>query len=605
MRSVQASQSAELFERLFENSPVATALSRLEDGVVVLVNDRFVALTGYDREELLGQTGAALRVWARPGDRSAFLAQLSAQGSVAAFVHPIQTKTGQRVQVVASACLLDIHGTQHVLGQLVFLHDLDRAHTDLREREAQLRLAERAARFGLWDFDVATQRIEWSAGLKLLCGLSDNGFDGTFDGFVALIHPDDRERFLEQRRPLVDRGQSVELDYRIRRADGGGERWLRTRATPRLGPAGNVVGTHGLVFDVAQEKEREQLLMLQSQIMANMAEGVCLVSAKSDNIVFTNTRFERMLGYSNGELRGRHVSVVNAEDGRDPGAVAEAIIGEMRRAGLWRGEVRNRRKDGGELLCRVSISAFDHAEYGLVWVAVHNDVTEAHEAQQARDVAYAELERLSANLRESIERERGAIARDVHDQLGSVLTAMRMRLEALAKKKEWADAEEWRGALLVVAGMAQSAQVAARTICDRLRPPMLDDLGLAETCRWSVQEWSRGCGIRARIRLREPVRTTGPDVATDLYRALQEMLTNVARHAGASLVQVRLLSSAHGVRLHVLDNGRGFDAQRRERRGFGLSSLNERAMRHDGTLRVRSGPHGTSIAISLPLRKPS
>ena len=211
------------------------------------------------------------------------------------------------------------------------------------------------------------------------------------------------------------------------------------------------------------------------------------------------------------------------------------------------------------------------------------------------------MRRLAANRQESIERERAAIARDVHDHLGSVLTGIRMRLESLAQK-EGLDPAECRLALRQVAATAQSALAAARAICDRLRPPMLDDLGLAETCRWSVQQWMRDSGIRALVRLREPVAAPDPDVATDLYRALQELLTNAARHSGASLVQVRLLATRTAIRLCVADNGRGFDAQRRDGQGFGLLGVRERAARHGGAVRVRSGAQGTAVAITLPLR---
>lgn len=600
MQPVQASFPPELFQRLFESSPVAAAISRLDDARILHVNDAFVALTGYARGELMGNTVTGLGIWVRPEERSAFAAQLVQRRAVPGFVHEIRLKSGEQVHVVASACLVDIGGSDHILGQLVFLRDLDAAHASLRERDARLRLAEQAALFGMWDLDLDSGRLHWSEGLERLFGLAQGGFGGSFDEFLALIHPEDRTRFLGERAALIERGQNTQFDYRIRRADGT-VRWLRSRGSPKFDRRGRVVGAYGLAMDVTSEKEREQLLMLQSQIMTNMAEGVALVSASDARIVFANRRYEQMFGYGAGELQGRHISVVNAHSDRDPVAVAEAIMAELRRAGIWRGDVKNRRRDGSEFWSRATVTAFDHADHGPVWVTVQTDVTEARLAKEQSDAARAQLERLSANLRGSIEAERAAIARDVHDQLGSVLTGMRMRLEALAQNRKL-DPDATRAGLREIAGIAQAALSASRSICDRLRPSLLDELGLPETCRWSVREWAHASGIRCRVRVREPMALPDPDVATDLYRALQEMLNNVARHAAAGRVEVRLLSSARCVRLRVQDDGRGFNAQARETRGFGLLSLTERASRHGGTLRIRSGQQGTSIAISLPLR---
>ena len=133
----------------------------------------------------------------------------------------------------------------------------------------------------------------------------------------------------------------------------------------------------------AQLVRSNKELELQGLIAGNMAEGVCLVRASDSVIVYANPEFEHMLGYAAGELIGRHVSVVNYEDG-DLSAteMARDIVTRLERSGEATYEVRNRTKDGSPIWCRAHTSTFDHPEHGRVWVAVHEDVTERKRAEE-------------------------------------------------------------------------------------------------------------------------------------------------------------------------------------------------------------------------------
>jgi PAS domain S-box-containing protein len=345
----------------------------------------------------------------------------------------------------------------------------------------------------------------------------------------------------------------------------------------------------------AGTRRLELALQLQQAILDNMAEGMVLCSADSGHILRTNPRYDAMLGYAPGELVGRHGSVVNSPAEADPLAVAQAIVLELRRNGEWCGVLRNRRKDGRDIWCRVAISTFEHDELGRVWVNLCSDVTDAREAELARDRADGELRRLAARTQELLEAERAALSRDLHDQLGAALTGMRMRLEALAAQLPPAAAAE----LGAITHMAQAASVQTRAICARLRPPALDDLGLVEALRVTLDEWAAASGVKVRRHLPRLPEEPPPGVAIDLFRMLQELLTNVARHARARGVTVSLAARSGAWVLGVADDGVGFDPAAGTE-GFGLLGLRERAQRHGGAVQVRSGAGGTSVTVRLP-----
>jgi len=140
---------------------------------------------------------------------------------------------------------------------------------------------------------------------------------------------------------------------------------------------------HLVNAEIAQRRRAEEEVHLQSEITANMAEGVYLIRTSDGVIVYTNSKFEEMFGYERGELAGKHVSLVNAPRGKTPKEVAREIIDSLNENGAWTGEVQNIKKDGETFWCHASVSTFEHHEFGPVWVAVHTDITERKRAEEA------------------------------------------------------------------------------------------------------------------------------------------------------------------------------------------------------------------------------
>ena len=131
-----------------------------------------------------------------------------------------------------------------------------------------------------------------------------------------------------------------------------------------------------LLNEIVKREQAEETLLLHSRILENMSEGVNLVKAGDGIIVYTNTQFNNLFGYEHGELVGRHVSVLNAPVEVTPEKKAEEIIRQLKDRGNWSGEMCNIRKDGTTFWCRANASAFNHPEFGDVWVSVHEDITD-------------------------------------------------------------------------------------------------------------------------------------------------------------------------------------------------------------------------------------
>jgi PAS domain S-box-containing protein len=262
------------------------------------------------------------------------------------------------------------------------------------------------------------------------------------------------------------------------------------------------------------------------------------------------------------------------------------------------------RADGEEFPIEASIS---HAELDgrPLYTVILRDVSLRKQQEQAIARQQQELRDLSAQVLEAREEEKTLIARELHDELGQLLTALKMDVGWLRERlprqaPELGEKARQMGQLL------DQTVASVRRISADLRPLMLDDLGLADAAGWLVEDFARRSGIECRIDLapREALDALERNVAIALYRVLQESLTNVARHAGARRAWASLALAEGEVRLEVEDDGRGIAPDDLAKsRSLGLKGMRERVRYLGGSFEAARAPRGgTRVRVSLPLR---
>ncbi len=282
-------------------------------------------------------------------------------------------------------------------GEIVAIYedvtDKKQAEEAAAEAREWLGMALRAAKAGTWDWDMATGTLTWSPEFYELFGIPP-GTPATFESWLAALHPDDRTPAMARIDQSVKDHTYLWNEYRIVLPDGT-IRWIGAGGTTVYSPEDKPVRMSGVCIDISALKQAEERLRAQGQILDQMYEGVCMVRARDNTIVYTNPRFNIMFGYAPGELDGREIAIINAPvEGRTPGDVAEAIRAQLVEKGVWSGEVQNIRKDGTTVHCQASVSAFVHPQFGQVWIAVHEDITkrkQAEEALQQSEVRYRTL----------------------------------------------------------------------------------------------------------------------------------------------------------------------------------------------------------------------
>jgi PAS domain S-box-containing protein len=306
---------------------------------------------------------------------------------------------------------------------------------------------------------------------------------------------------------------------------------------------------------------------------------------------------ERIFGWSAEEVVGRSSPLFSADYPEEQDLLAERI-----RSGVaWSGrETMRLRKDGRTIPVSIWTANLCDRDGAIIGgVGTYEDISPRWLAEQERERLVADLRDLSRHLESVREEERLRIAREIHDQLGQTLTGLRLEVDWLAQHAGHGLPTEAEH-LDRVATVTTELLGSVRRIAQELRPPLLDDLGLAEALDYHLQEFGARTGLECEFDAPDLDPALDGATATGLYRVAQEALTNVVRHAQAHRVTVRLSAGVDGVRLSVADDGRGFDpAGARIQRTLGLVGMRERLAALGGELRVVSAPGAGTVVTAL------
>jgi len=226
---------------------------------------------------------------------------------------------------------------------------------------------------------------------------------------------------------------------------------------------------------------------------------------------------------------------------------------------------------------------------------------QAHELERQVAERTEELSSLSTYLQSSTEREKGRLARDLHDELGGILTAAKIDASWLEGFASGADPEVQQRMQRLSASLDEAVEVKRRVI-ENLRPSLLDHLGLAAAVEWHVQETCDKAGVQCKVNVPEAMDPIPPEISIAVYRIVQESLTNAVKYAQAKVISVELRQPPGRLDLRVTDDGIGIADFEPQHMTHGIAGMRQRARSLGGQFSLRTAPgQGTEVVASLPL----
>ncbi|HJP93775.1 MAG TPA: PAS domain S-box protein [Pyrinomonadaceae bacterium] len=349
------------------------------------------------------------------------------------------------------------------------------------------------------------------------------------------------------------------------------------------------------------ERKRAEVALRQSEeryreLFENARDAI-YVHDLEGNYIRVNRAAEKLSGYTRDEIVGHNfVEFLSAEHVFH---VRDRFCAKLARQGETTYECDVITKDGRRIPIEVSSRAI--YENGVI-VGVQGTARDITERKVAQDA----LQMFSRHLIDAQEDERRRIARELHDQIGQVLTAVKMNLHTVQRVCGVSEAGSY------IRDNIEAVDEALRMVRDLsvdLRPPILDDLGLVTALRWYVERYRKRTGLEVQvsIELTDQDERLPRDLETACFRIAQEALTNIVRHARATQVSLQLAKDGNVLMLSVKDNGVGFDPKSLRTRAprvatLGLISMQERAHTAGGTIEIESAvSRGTEVRFRLPL----
>jgi PAS domain S-box-containing protein len=324
-------------------------------------------------------------------------------------------------------------------------------------------------------------------------------------------------------------------------------------------------------------------------------------------IIYVNPAFEQMTGYVATDIIGHSPLHLLQEDERNQQDIA-ILRRALQEARETRVALRMYRRDGSILWGESLITPVrDNAGRVTHYIGILSDISGQREASLQRLEALQQLQRLSAHLQGARENERAHIARELHDELGQILTALKMDISFL--HSQYPATPEIAGKLDDMTELVDATLASVRRISADLRPTILDDLGLKAAIEWLARDFEkRHPGIVCQLALELDRPLDDGSIAIACYRIVQECITNVARHAQASKIHIMVaLGSDQKLRISVQDNGRGLPAMPiptpiSTAGGFGLIGMRERVAALGGRFSLESLPgEGVFVDATIPL----
>jgi PAS domain S-box-containing protein len=588
----------ERYRILFERNPLPMFVYDDETYKFLAVNEAAVKHYGYSREEFLNMSIKDIR----PNSDIPALMEI--------FSKPRRgmVKSGIWRHLLKNGCIVNVDVTTHNIifngrpARIVLANDVTakvKAEKALQESEEKYRRIVENANEGIWLFDNKWKITFANKKLSDILGFKVREIEDK--SIFEFINAKDKVIAAKYFHKL-HRGSKETISLRLKHKDGT-DRWVISNAVSLFSEDSLYTGTLALITDITSETKAQATLQHTSemlQALINSSPLSIIILDEKGRVELWNPASEKLLGWKSDEVLGSEAPL-SVERERVTKMIIEgdAFTGQ---------EITRARKDGKKIDLSISASPMFDAEKNTIGIAAFlMDITEKKAAEKERTRLFNEindarkrLKVLSSRLIEVQEAEKRSISRELHDEIGQLLTAIKIDLQRM-KNDCYSDC----GCVMIddCNSLIEKTIYIVRNLSHELRPSIIDDLGLAVALKWYTDRFSQRTGIKVDVKTSNINKHLPAEDSIMLFRVCQEALTNITKHSGADCVSISLGLKNSEISLSIEDNGKGFDIKRALKdaakgESMGLLSMQERVELLNGKLKIISSKNeGTKIKV--------
>lgn len=577
---------------------------------IVDCNQEAASMYGMTKGDIIGRRTAELCPERQPDGRQS--SKVIAEKKYAAMGGESQNFELQALRADNTIFDVDISLNRIELDGIVYLQSIVRDITERKKLEDDLRIREQYQRalldnfpFMVWLKDTDSRLLAVNRAYLETAGLySGTCYFGKTD--LDMFPAEQAEIYRADDFEVMRTGQKKTVEELI--GAPGMLRWHETYKAPVLDADGKLLGTVGFARDITERKRIEDLLHAREQEFRAMVENSPDVVVRYDTHcrrVYVNPAMQRQFGLSIEEILGK--TPLESSTMAEAAAYMQQIQEVLKSAQESQMEFPFHDIQGGEHWGHMRLVPEFNKDGEVVSVLTKTrDITDRKRAEEElkkreRDLeeSRAQLRGLTARREEVREEERKHIAREVHDELGQILTGLKLNI-SIIEHKYAAESASLREHLQETLMLIDRSLEVARNVASALRPAVLD-LGIVSALEWLAGRFELSTGIQCEMIISETEIRLDENHEIALFRIVQESLTNVARHAKAQRVDIAIAKDADDYVLKVRDNGTGFDTNAKQMNSFGLVGIRERALMLGGTIAINSRPgNGTEIEVRIP-----
>lgn len=595
------------YRSLFENSLMG--ISQVDaEGNFIRINNAYAEMYGYPSADIMLKEIKTVtgNFFSNPDDRVKVLAEMDAKGFLPPGEFELKRRNGEKFWALVSARrIFDEKGKfRYTQADHIDITGLKTAEKELYLSNQRFKNSMDAAKMAWWEMDYRTGNVVFHRDKALMLGYKPEQFTHYSD-FTRLIHPDDYSLAMKRMSDhLARKKPTYDVEYRIRSASGE-YLWFRDLGgISESDEAGNPKIITGLVINISDRKHAEEKWRESEERYRLLSDqcglGIGLFSIDGKIIYFNNKAISN-LGNPSSTYIGKSLSDMFDKK------TARKYINRFKEV------VKSGRSIDYEDFFQSPASEFwflsNHTKIcdskgELIGIQViAHDITERKIIEKKLQESSQDLRELTHHFEELRENERSTIARDLHDDLGQKLTAIKMDISWL-KSRIGVQSRPVERKFQQMDFLISDSIDSIQKISYGLRPSILDDLGLHSAIEWQLKEFSKLSGIKVKAVYSQENDIINSQLSLVIFRIVQEALTNVLRHASASSVEIKITDEAGKIKVIISDNGTGIELEKIEsKKSYGLIGMRERVKANGGEIKI-SGKKGfgTVIVVKFPLK---